>query len=118
MLKDIDIRSVANDAAYDRGLAYYRKGAVRDIQVGTSSGGIVIFGGNVVGNADTYEARAYIKGDHIEDWSCTCPAASMYPGACKHVVALLKQIQEKQRKEDAVRSTRISRKETNPKRVR
>lgn len=112
MLKDIDIRSVANDAAYDRGLAYYRKGAVRDIQVGTSSGGIVIFGGNVVGNADTYEARAYIKGDHIEDWSCTCPAASMYPGACKHVVALLKQIQEKQRKEDAVRSTRISRKET------
>lgn len=112
MLTDIEIRSAANDAAYPRGLRYYRNGAVKDITAVSERGGKITYTGHVHGNLDTYEVSAVIRGSEIEEWDCTCPAAAQYSGACKHVVAFLKRIQEIERLKSVGRSTISSRRET------
>ncbi|MCR5558734.1 MAG: DEAD/DEAH box helicase [Schwartzia sp.] len=111
MLKDIEIRSITNEAFYERGLRYYRNGAVEKIEV-EPDGSETIYRGRVRGNLDIYSVRAVIRGEQVEEWSCTCPAAEQYNDACKHVVAFLKKVQELQRREAAGRSTRVMKKET------
>ena len=94
MLKDITIRSLANDSAYERGVRYYQQGRVLDFTQKENG----VYRARVEGKkAYKVEIRLSKKGDGVEDYSCNCPAAELYLGACKHTVAVLKEIQEQQR---------------------
>ena len=91
MLKDAAIHELTNDKSYRKGCRYFKEGRVTKLlrRPGTS-----IYVSTVVGSED-YEARVRLDkaGEQVEAYDCTCPAASLYDGACKHVVALLKEIQ-------------------------
>ena len=50
----------------------------------------------VHGNS-VYEVDVELVGDRVKSSACDCPASELYPGACKHVVAVLKAIQHEQR---------------------
>ena len=99
MLKDITIKSLASsDTVYRRGIEYYYDDAVDELAKLDNNGReweAVVYGNS------TY--TVYVKLDkrkeNIEDYSCDCPAAEQYLGACKHVVAVLKEIQEAQEHE-------------------
>ncbi|MGP1574807.1 DEAD/DEAH box helicase [Selenomonas sp.] len=94
MLKDSTIHALTNDMAYRKGCRYFKDGRVTKLlrRPGTS-----IYVAFVVGSEE-YEVRARLdkSGESVEAYDCTCPAAALYTGACKHVVALLKEIQTKQ----------------------
>ncbi len=94
MLKDITIRSLANDSAYERGVRYYQQGRVLDLAQGERG----VYHAVVEGTREyKVEVRLSKNGDGVEDYTCNCPAAELYLGACKHTVAVLKEIQEQQR---------------------
>ena len=93
MLKDIDIRSLANDAAYTRGCRYYDNGAVVSL---VESELLPDHYTATVNGSTQYEVEVCVANDHVSDYDCSCPAALLYPGACKHVVAALKAIQHGQ----------------------
>ena len=92
MLSDIQIRSIATDAAYERGMRYFRQGRVREL-VQTDHKGCR-FSAVVAGSHD-YEVHIVLTKDlsEVEQYHCTCPAAMRYMGVCKHVVAALKDIE-------------------------
>jgi SNF2 family DNA or RNA helicase len=93
LIKDIDIRSLANDASYTRGCRYYENGAVMHLQKKQFEDG---YTAKVHGNS-LYGVDIELMGDRVKSYACECPAADLYPGACKHVVAVLKAIQHEQR---------------------
>ncbi|MEX5285040.1 SWIM zinc finger family protein [Selenomonas sputigena] len=94
MLKDSSIHASANNMAYRKGCRYFKDGRVTEI---TRRPNTSIYVATVEGTSD-YEVRVRLDpaGENIEAYDCTCPAASLYSGACKHVVALLKTIQSSQ----------------------
>ena len=98
MLKDSAIHELSNDMSYRKGCRYFKDGRVAKIlrRPGTS-----IYVATVEGSED-YEVRVRLDkaGEKIEAYDCTCPAAALYNGACKHVVAILKVIQAGQLEED------------------
>ncbi|MCR5756625.1 MAG: DEAD/DEAH box helicase [Selenomonas sp.] len=95
MLKDITIKSLASDTVYKRGLNYYRAGEVEDL---TPLNENKTRWSAVVQGSEPYdvEVRLDKSGNNVENYSCTCPAAAQYLGACKHVVATLMTIQDAQ----------------------
>ncbi len=96
MLEDIEIRSLANDASYERGCRYYRNGAVKQLRSEAVTRSQCHHEARVQGS-ESYTAWADVKsGSKVTDFGCDCPAALLYDGACKHVVALLKALQERQ----------------------
>jgi SNF2 family DNA or RNA helicase len=88
-----EIKSIAShQMAYQLGVSYFHGGRVGELSF----------------DPDKRRVEAYVSGNrryHIEidltrvgsvrSYECTCPAFSRYFGACKHVVAVLKAIQEK-----------------------
>ena len=98
LLKDSAIHELSNDMSYRKGCRYFKDGRVAKIlrRPGTS-----IYVATVEGSED-YEVRVRLDkaGEKIEAYDCTCPAAALYDGACKHVVALLKLIQAGQLEEE------------------
>lgn len=98
MLKDATIHELTNDMSYRKGCRYFKDGRVAKLlrRPGTS-----IYVATVEGSED-YEVRVRLdkKGAKVEAYDCTCPAAALYGGACKHVVALLKEIQTNQLESD------------------
>ena len=64
-----------------RGLAYYREGAVEMLQ---RKGDVV---NAVVLGRERYRVEIGLKGDEITDWSCDCPYASEGT-PCKHMAAV------------------------------
>ncbi|SFT67661.1 Superfamily II DNA or RNA helicase, SNF2 family [Selenomonas sp. GACV-9] len=93
MLKDMMIRTVASDMAYSRGVRYYNQGRVARLERVRDSRYRAEVDGSVKYEV---EVRLSKDGSGIEHYTCDCPAASQYLGACKHVVAVLKAIQEEQ----------------------
>ncbi len=96
MLKDIEIRSLANDAAYTRGCRYYENGAVLALRKKQFED--KVYTAKVKGST-LYEVEVELSENcsAVRDYYCDCPAATLYSGACKHVVAALKAIQNEQR---------------------
>lgn len=94
MLGEEQIRAVSTDAAYKRGLRYFEYDAVKEIRRAEDG----TFLASVSGTED-YKVRVRLtkEEDDVESFLCDCPAAVLYPGACKHVVAVLKVIQAQQR---------------------
>lgn len=90
--------AVASDTSYSRGLAYYEKGLVTDMEeteLGSREYEATVTNPDHTASYDVY-VKLSRKGDSISRYECSCPAAAKYLGACKHVVAVLKQIQEEQ----------------------
>ena len=98
MLKDIEIRSLANDAAYTRGCRYYENGAVAELHKQKFEKDVYMA---KVQGSSVYEVEIELSDNHnaVRNYFCDCPAATLYPGACKHVVAALKALQNEQRHE-------------------
>ena len=87
IIKDL----ATNDRVYKKGLAYYRANRVADIKADMEE---FCFSAIVMGDSDEYETEVYFTSDGgIFSIECGCPAFSRYEGACKHVVALLKECQ-------------------------
>ena len=96
MLKDIIIKSVASsDTVYRRGVKYYREGAVEHLESENDAG--TEWTAMVYGTEDyNVSVKLNKKQNNVESYTCDCPAAAQYLGACKHVVAVLLAIQEEQ----------------------
>ncbi|MGN0949644.1 MAG: SNF2 helicase associated domain-containing protein [Mitsuokella sp.] len=94
MIEEEQIRAVATDAAYQRGLRYFSHEAVEEISQ-KEDGSYTA----TVAGTEPYHVRVSLTedGSDIASFHCNCPAAFQYPGACKHVVAVLKVIQGLQR---------------------
>ncbi len=96
MITDAEIQRIANEASYRRGCAYQRDGMVQ-IKKKTVEKRDVFYRAEVQGSGPfSYSVEAHISGNRIIDCACNCPAIGLYDGACKHVVALLKEIQEEE----------------------
>lgn len=101
MLKNMDIRALTEERCYQAGCRYFEQGAVEMLMADDEY--------DDGDNLDEKEYWALVRGtgiyrvstsltkdDRIKSFQCNCPAANVYHTACKHVVALLKEIQERQ----------------------
>ena len=75
-----------------RGLVYYREGAVKMLQ---RKGDVV---NAVVLGRERYRVEIGLKGDEITDWSCDCPYASEGT-PCKHMAAVFYGLDDADREE-------------------
>ncbi len=81
-----DIKKIATDeTVFLRGVRYYKNQTVSNVRR-TKSGGQ--FHATVKGSND-YNVSVDISEKGISDHHCNCAGHAKYPGACKHVVALL-----------------------------
>lgn len=93
MISDAEIQRIANEASYRRGCRYQKNGAVTVTRRDAGTGG-GYYEAEVEGSGPfAYFVTARIAGNRVASYYCECPAAELYDGACKHVVALLKEIQ-------------------------
>lgn len=100
MIEDRMIREAAQAAAYKRGCLYYENGAVDTLfERGENS-----FQAEVIGSS-TYEVEVELtpSGEPLS-YHCDCPANMLYSGACKHIVAVLKALQARQKRTSSRRS--------------
>ena len=76
----------ANGASYNRGTQYYRNGYVKKLQL--LDDGLTLQA--KVKGGQLYSI--FLKVDEtykVREYSCNCPAFSLYHGACKHIVAAM-----------------------------
>ena len=100
MITDAAIRAFSNEASYERGRRYYRRGAVQDIDHSSYNRrqSRIDEYEAIVEGSDDYHCCVDIKnGTSIDYAECDCPAFSLYGGTCKHIVALLMAVQDIQR---------------------
>ena len=98
MLKDIVIRSLASDAAYEQGLRLYRQQAVQkvtEVRAKPPCYAAEVRDRQMMQPVET-QINLTRDGENVERYTCTCPAARSYIGACRHAVALMKAVQERQ----------------------
>jgi len=81
-----------NDRVYKMGLSYYLAGRVINFIFLPDKG---IVNASVVGGLRYIVQVAFEREGSIRSYRCTCPAFTDYPGACKHVIAVLKAAQQK-----------------------
>ncbi|ADC50454.1 helicase Snf2 family [Alkalihalophilus pseudofirmus OF4] len=92
VLSDFLIRQLASSQpVYKRGLEYYRAGLVEYISYSELYNSYQA----KVSGSYMYEVEIDIEDDGSLDFACDCEASYTYPGACKHVVATLLELQER-----------------------
>lgn len=92
------ILSIAStQATFNRGINYYRLGKISDLTYDSRLRTYFA----VVDGSLLYECEVKIHGPEQIDYTCDCEAASSYPGACKHIVAMLYEIKEEDSFEQA-----------------
>ncbi|MDV2685967.1 DEAD/DEAH box helicase [Alkalihalophilus lindianensis] len=92
VLSEFLIRQLASSqATYTRGVEYYQAGLVEHVHYNELYNS---YEADVVGT-HIYEVEIDIEEDGSLDFSCDCEASYSYPGACKHVVATLLELQER-----------------------
>jgi len=91
LLSEIDIRSMTSDASFERGRRYYRQGCVTDLDVMWNN-----YMATVQGSRKYHVTVEVDEDGDVTDYECNCPAADLYDGPCKHVVATLFEIMERQ----------------------
>ncbi|WP_227936100.1 DEAD/DEAH box helicase [Alkalihalobacillus deserti] len=85
------ILSIAsNQATFNRGINYHRLGKISDLTYGSRLQTYFA----VVDGSLLYECKVKIHGPEQLDYACDCEAANTYPGACKHIIAMLYEIKE------------------------
>jgi SNF2 family DNA or RNA helicase len=92
-IKEQEIRAIAyNIRTYDLGVAYFLNKKVSNFTFTPDKGMIKA---DVTGTwSYTVEIKIRENGS-VYSYHCTCPAYEEYPGACKHIVAVLKTAQRK-----------------------
>ncbi|MEA1960771.1 MAG: DEAD/DEAH box helicase [Bacillota bacterium] len=92
MLSDAMIRGeAANRTVYARGVDYFRRGHVLEVKFDKPHRS---FHAAVTGET-FYNVSVYFNEQLVvDDYDCTCPAYYQYEGACKHVIALMKTIEQ------------------------
>lgn len=83
---------MASDAAYERGRRYYRDGRVRKLYKNDAFG----YYADVQGTRKYHVYVAIDDHGDVENFGCNCPASELYEGPCKHVVATMFEIMERQ----------------------
>ncbi|WP_407312580.1 SNF2 helicase associated domain-containing protein [Desulfosporosinus sp. SB140] len=81
-----------NDRVYKKGITYFLTNRVRNFSVTPSKG---IISASVIGGLRYDVQLAFEKEGSLRSYRCTCPAFTDFPGACKHVIAVLKVVQKK-----------------------
>lgn len=81
-----------NGLAYKKGFSYYTAGRVRNFIFSPDKG---LVNANVIGGLRYTVQVAFDKDSTVRSYRCSCPAFSDHPGACKHVIAVLKAAQQK-----------------------
>ncbi|HBV87448.1 MAG TPA: helicase [Desulfosporosinus sp.] len=81
-----------NEGVYTKGITYSKAGRVNHFNFYPEKG---LVNASVVGGLRYSVQIAFAKDSTIRAYRCTCPAFKEYPGACKHVIAVLKTAQEK-----------------------
>lgn len=81
-----------NDRVYKKGQSYYMAGRVINFTFSQDKG---LVNASVIGGLRYLVQVAFDREGSIRSYRCTCPAFSDYPGACKHVIAVLKVAQRK-----------------------
>ena len=78
MIDEEQIRAVATDAAYKRGVRYFRRGAVGHLERQEDGRSYTA----VVEGTEAYHVRISLTGagDEVESFHCDCPAAAQYLG--------------------------------------
>ena len=77
------VRAMANTKSFERGMEYYRSGAIFN----AFRRGNILLGDCSGSNASFYNLRVEVERDSIKSAVCTCPYD--LDGYCKHVVALV-----------------------------
>jgi hypothetical protein len=83
------LKSCVSSKIYDRGIAYFEEGAVRNLTVSEPGRWEAQAAGNAL-----YRLAVRLKGQEIVEATCNCPYAE--ERYCKHLVAMLLAIQERQ----------------------
>lgn len=81
------IRDRANDQSFQKGLEYYRSGAIYNPTWQPTPGGVVLMANCEGSSAPSYRLRVELDASGVRSASCTCPYD--WGGDCKHIVALL-----------------------------
>lgn len=79
-----------DDRVYKRGVSYFTAGRVTNFTFTPDKGTV---NASVVGGLRYAVQIAFGIDYSIRSYRCTCPAFTDYPGACKHVIAVLKTAQ-------------------------
>lgn len=81
-----------SDQVYKRGVSYYLSNRVRNFEFSPNKAQI---NASVVGGLRYCVQISFEEDTSVRSYRCTCPAFTEYPGACKHVIAVLKAAQQK-----------------------
>jgi uncharacterized Zn finger protein len=81
------IRERANEQSFQKGLAYYKTGAIYNPSRQSTPSGLVLTANCEGSSAPSYRLRAELDAGGVRTASCTCPYD--WGGECKHLVALL-----------------------------
>jgi SNF2 family DNA or RNA helicase len=81
-----------NDRVYKKGVSYFLTNKVRNFSFASEKGLVTA---SVIGGLRYDVQLAFEKEGSLRSYRCTCPAFTEYPGACKHVIAVLKAVQRK-----------------------
>ncbi|MCL7745804.1 DEAD/DEAH box helicase [Halalkalibacter alkaliphilus] len=93
------ILSIAtNQSTFNRGINYFRLERVADLHFEPASNTFYAF----IDGSLLYECEITFKGPESIYYSCDCEAAITYPGACKHIVAMLFAIKEWQEEKESI----------------
>ncbi|MFC0472986.1 DEAD/DEAH box helicase [Halalkalibacter kiskunsagensis] len=93
------ILSIAtNQSTFNRGINYYRLDRVADLDFEPVTDTYFAF----IDGSLLYECEIRINGPESIDYSCDCEAAATYPGACKHIVAMLFAIKDAQEEKGSI----------------
>lgn len=93
IISEEQIIDLANtDRVYKKGVSYYMASRVRNFIFAPDKG---LVNASVIGGLRYSVQIAFEKDSSVRSYRCTCPAFTEYPGACKHVIAVLKTCQQK-----------------------
>jgi len=81
-----------NELEYKKGFSYFTAGRVRSFIFSPDKG---LVNANVIGGLRYSVQVSFEKDSVVRSYRCTCPAFTDHPGACKHVIAVLKAAQQK-----------------------
>ena len=81
-----------NDRVYRKGISYYLAGRVSNFIFAPDKG---LVNASVVGGLRYTVQVAFERDSAVRSYRCSCPAFTDYPGACQHVIAVLKTAQQK-----------------------
>ncbi|MEA4902065.1 DEAD/DEAH box helicase [Desulfitobacterium sp.] len=91
-MTDREMRNIASyPMAYQLGVAYYQAGKVGPLEYNPADRRVRAF----VSGTSRYLTQLQLTPEgSLSSYQCSCPAYSTYPGACKHIIAVLKSTQE------------------------